>query len=182
MKKPAIVIPGLHWYARDWMPDDANHRRPRRNRTYEFDAYAESFHSLLSGPQMDFIRAAVKAGGALCPTDLDHFSDAAPHLQLLSDLLDVEGLACHDDEGFRSVAQKSALHVCFRPNPRLAHLLYAWLRSLGYRASQILEATHMAVQDAQLAPVFERFETRLPDMRQEMPLPACLRKNLLATT
>jgi hypothetical protein len=40
----------------------------------------------------------------------------------------------------------------------------------------------MAVQDAQLAPVFERFEARLPDMRQDMPLPACLRRNLLAIT
>jgi hypothetical protein len=182
MNKPAIVIPGLHWYARDWTPDDASHRRPRRNRTYEFDAYAESFHSLLSGLQMDFIRSAVRAGGALRPTDLDHFSDAAPHLQLLCDLLDVEGLACHDDEGFRSVAQKSALHVCFRPNPRLAHRLYAWLRTLRYSPSQILEATHMAVQDSQVAPVFEHFEASLPEMRQDMPLSACLRKNLLAIT
>jgi hypothetical protein len=133
-------------------------------------------------PQMNFIGAAVRAGGALHPTDLGHFSDTAPHLQLLCDLLGVEGLTCHDDEDLRSIAQQSALHACFRPNPRLAHLLYAWLRTLGYSPSQILEASHMAVQDAQIAPAFERFEASLPDIRQDMPLPACLRKDLLATT
>jgi hypothetical protein len=40
----------------------------------------------------------------------------------------------------------------------------------------------MAVQDAQLAPVFERFEASLHNMRQDMPLPICLRKNRLAIT
>jgi hypothetical protein len=39
----------------------------------------------------------------------------------------------------------------------------------------------MAAQDGRVALAFDGFEARPPDMRQDMPLPACLQKNFLAT-
>jgi hypothetical protein len=160
MNKPLMTVPGLHSFAAEWR-DDQTHKgkgRAHKNRTYELDGYFENWHSLITANQAKQILKAARSGHALNPDDLDHFSDDALHLNLLNELMQLDAVACYDEEMFMTVAEKCVLHASYRPNFRLAGRLYDWLRSLGYSTSEITRAAVIAVDDGETGDLIRKLE------------------------
>ncbi|MFM0649773.1 hypothetical protein PQR14_36120 [Paraburkholderia bryophila] len=158
MNKPLMEIPGLHSFAADSRDDATGIAHAHRSRVYELDKHFENWHSLITGNQAKHIRKSAREGQALNPDDLDHFSDDARHLELVSDLLKWDAIACHDEAMFMAAAEKCILHAGHRSNPILARKLYNWLRSLGYSTMQISMGANLCVHCDEADSVFRKLE------------------------